>query len=234
MLLAILNLIFGCLGLIGVIFAVVGLATVFDVQAAPLPAVPADPTKPFDVMKEQSQFLLNECPSYKTAGMAGVGVSVINMILLISSGIGLLKLKKWARNATFIYVVIGFISTVISTGYQFSAVVPATQKYEKERNEKLIALGKPTPPAMAGVTAKIGAGFGAFAEFCTRSSLSVCSLRPQPARRSPARRKTTATAATRSTIWTPIARCAGKPNPMAPMTATTVFAPALAAEPEGA
>lgn len=162
MLLAILNLIFGCLGLIGVLFAVVGLATVFDVQAAPLPAVPADPTKPFDVMKEQSQFLLNECPSYKTAGMAGVGVGVINAILLLSSGIGLLKLKKWARNVTFLYVVIGFISTVISTGYQFTAVVPATQKYEKERNEKLIALGKPTPPAMAGAFSNIGAGFGAF------------------------------------------------------------------------
>jgi hypothetical protein len=165
MLLAILNLIFGCLGAVTLILAIVALATVFDVQAAPLPAVPADPTNPFDVMKEQSQFLLNECPNYKTVSMASVGVSVVNMILLISSGIGLLKLKKWARNATFIYVAIGLISTAISTGYQFSAIVPATQKYEKERNEKLIALGKPTPPAMAGVTSNIGAGFGAFCGF---------------------------------------------------------------------
>jgi len=234
MVLAILNLIFGCLQLIGVVIGIILVAMIFNLSPAPLPAAPADPTDPIGAAKEQYQFLMNESPNYKNFNIAGTVVGVIDALLLIVSGIGLLKMQKWARAACFMYVALGLVFTAISTSYQFTAIVPATEKYEKERNAKLTALKKPTPPAMAGITATAGAGLNAFCGFW---SCSVCSWRHPRARHFPARpSRRKAALVTSSTTWMRIAPCDGAPRatPTAPATTTPASATPPTVEREGA
>ncbi|MFL5341371.1 MAG: hypothetical protein ACJ8F7_14590 [Gemmataceae bacterium] len=160
--LAILNLLFGAYGLFGLVMAIVAFSTALNLQPAPIPDKPADPLDIFGVMKEQTQFIMTECPNYKTMNMFAVAVGAINALLLIVSGIGLLKMRPWARTLCYAYVALGLIATVVNTSYGMVATVPATTKYEQERNARLQKLGKPVPPATGGIGATIGVGVGAF------------------------------------------------------------------------
>jgi len=107
--LGILNIVFGGLGLLCSPFGIIGLLM-------------PQPNSPFQLTPEMRMFSL-----------IGYGFGFVFAIVLLASGIGLLNLKKWARQATCIYgwtaIVWGILSS-IANGIMFSSRLSGTSPEE--------------------------------------------------------------------------------------------------------
>ena len=109
---------------------------------------PPAPPNPGQMMKE----IESAIPGYKVFTIASLGVSLVLDILLLSAGIGLLKLQSWARILSFIYAPISILYHIGSAVFQLGFVTPAMQAiYAKN-------------PALAGMSSFTGvlSGIGVF------------------------------------------------------------------------
>ena len=80
---------------------------------------------PFAVRSEGSKRTLYWAPPARTASTPfGLAVSVV----LIAAGIGLLKLREWARKASIAYGIYGVVVSLVGTYIQFSYVMPILEE----------------------------------------------------------------------------------------------------------
>jgi hypothetical protein len=158
---AIVNFVIGGLGLVGVI---AGVATNFGaLGTAPAAAVKpgtANPADPFATANELTSYIIQHVPNYKSFLIAGIIVGLLRAVLLIGSGIGLLGMKPYGRMLAFVYIVIALIGTTADAAFSFTQVIPATEQWEKERNEAIKASGRTPPPSMTAITSTVGGGMG--------------------------------------------------------------------------
>src|SRR5437763_636365 len=95
---AILNFVFGGLGILG--SCVGGIVCLVMLN---LPDPPPGQPNPFP---NALKFLANEVPSYTAFVMAGLVVGIIMAAALVLAGIGLLRMRPWARLTCILY---GFV-----------------------------------------------------------------------------------------------------------------------------
>ena len=116
--LAILNLVGGFLGLLGSLFAVVGLVSGPNLFGTPPNANSFDPA----LIEAQMAATL---PAYRVAQYGSLVLGFVLDFLLISSGFGLLYYQKWARVLAIAYAVLSLVVKVATVAYQFLVVIPA-------------------------------------------------------------------------------------------------------------
>ena len=117
MVIAILNFIFGGLGLCGGVFAISG-ANQMMLNANP---------KQAQIQKTLEDEIEKKVPNYKSVEM---GINIFNAFLslcLIILGIGLLKLQSWGRYGCLAYGGIDILAVIASVIFQFAFVVPASK-----------------------------------------------------------------------------------------------------------
>jgi hypothetical protein len=143
---AVLNFIFGGLGLLGALclgVAVGGLAALVSNAPAPKPGEPD--------LKDFFK-IFTDIPGYVPFAIASVVMGLIMAIVLLVSGFGLLKLRNWARILCFIYATYTILSVVGGSVYQYTVVQPAMEKGMADWQNKMQAQMKgpggarPAPP----------------------------------------------------------------------------------------
>ncbi|HTU90699.1 MAG TPA: hypothetical protein VMF69_11540 [Gemmataceae bacterium] len=127
---AILHLIGGGLGLFSSICScgsllMVGSISSFMPAPPTLPARPGQPPLPNfnDLMKQMNDSI----PGYRAFAIVALALSFLLDIMLISGGIGLLKMQPWARWLSLAYAPISILVRIGTAVYQLIWVIPATQ-----------------------------------------------------------------------------------------------------------
>lgn len=158
---AIINIILGALGLCGVLgsIMVVVLALSADPNKPPAPAPAAGtPANPFDTLQDQQAFMIKEAPGYKPFMIGACVFTIISTTLLLASGIGMLKLRPWARKAGILWAGLAILVALGTIGYTVSVTLPATEKWEDQQRVKLQQAGGVAPPSTAGLSGVVGVG----------------------------------------------------------------------------
>jgi hypothetical protein len=123
---AVINFVLGGLGLLGTCCGGVALL-VLSSLAGSMPAPPGQPNP----LKEM-QTLFESIPGYIPFMIASAILGAIAAIVLIVAGIGLLRMRRWARITCLIYAVYTILSTLGGTVYTFVVVTPAMEKWQAE------------------------------------------------------------------------------------------------------
>jgi hypothetical protein len=124
--LAILNFVFGGLGIAALCCGAMAaglLAAVFNLAPTPRPGQPAPPN-----LMEMFQSIPGYIPFLIVSLILGLLVS----ILLIISGVGLLRMQNWARVVCLVYAIYTLLSTIGGTVYTLTVVNPATDAWERD------------------------------------------------------------------------------------------------------
>lgn len=116
----VLSIVFGTLGLLGTAF---GAAMLIILKSSP-----QRPGSPNNV------FMPNLHPVADAWTMIGIPLGMVFTIVLIVSGIGLLRLRPWGRKLSLIYVVYTLISVAIGVVIQAVFVIPATLEQARALN----------------------------------------------------------------------------------------------------
>jgi hypothetical protein len=127
---AVINFIFGGLGLLGAVCGGVGLlifAALAD-QAAPPGGI-----NPFKEMVD----LANSIPGYVPFLIVSMALGLLANVLLIVTGFGLLKLRNWARMLCLGYAVYVLLSVAVGLTYQYAVVQPAMDKWSADFNQRM-------------------------------------------------------------------------------------------------
>jgi hypothetical protein len=133
---AILNLVFGGMGIVSFICGGVAVAFVFAI----LSNSPAGRTIP-------------SFPSGLVVFFAVIFVyGFIMAVVLTISGVGLLNMKRWARNTAIAYSIITIAYSITTTVINITYAGPTIQKWQKDLQEEVAReqqrKGQPPPPAM--------------------------------------------------------------------------------------
>jgi hypothetical protein len=146
---AVLNLVFGGMGLLGMLCAGLGvgiLAIVFTNLPAPAPGEPS----PGEVFGGMYEHVDAEAPSLKFVLGAAILIGCIMTVILFSSGFGLLKMRPWGRTWSLVYAVVTIVLGLINTGYMTAVGSPAMNrgmvKWQDDLSKKMQAKGKPGLP----------------------------------------------------------------------------------------
>lgn len=131
---AILHLVGGSIGLLGSLCGCGGLLmadSLSSIMSTP-PTLPARPgqSQPIPAppgAKEVMQYMKENVPGYLPFTIASICLSFLLDLMLISGGIGLLKMQPWARWLSLAYAPISILMHVGSFIYQLVWVMPVTQ-----------------------------------------------------------------------------------------------------------
>jgi hypothetical protein len=103
----ILNTIFGSLGLLSIICC--GPFSFFDTQQLMKAMAPQAAAAAQQPGNENPMANMKDVPGYMTFVSAGLAVSALTGSLLLASGIGLLRMKRWGRALGFTYAIVGIL-----------------------------------------------------------------------------------------------------------------------------
>jgi hypothetical protein len=79
-------------------------------------------------MEVQQRILNERVPFYALYQGEGLVVGLVFSVLLIASGVGLLRLRPWGRTLSLVYVPLSIPQTLFGAFYTFVYVNPATQE----------------------------------------------------------------------------------------------------------
>jgi hypothetical protein len=160
--LAILHIVGGAFGLFGSCYAIALMAAATTSPAttpstfatpqggAGAPKGPPAPPSASEIMK----YYEDHVPGYKAFTFAALAASTVLDVMLITGGIGLLRMQPWARMLSIVYAPLSILFHIVSFVYQLVYVVPATHElFSKHTN-----LGPMAPIMEASAT--IGAFLG--------------------------------------------------------------------------
>jgi hypothetical protein len=128
---AILHLTGGALGVLGSICGAgsllmvdsLGSLTPTTLPTRPGQPAPAPPPSPNQLMKD----LNDSIPGYRAFTVGSLGFGFFLDILLVSAGIGLLKVQPWARWLSLVYATLSILYHLGTFLYQLVWVIPAMQ-----------------------------------------------------------------------------------------------------------
>jgi hypothetical protein len=142
MVIAILNFIFGGLGLIGSLCG--GVA--FVVGAALLQSLPPGPAGTPNPAQELTKFF-QSIPGYIPFMIVSLILGAIMGVVLIVAGVGLLQMRNWGRITSIVYAIAMIIISLFNLGYNLAVVSPAMAKFQEEMLAKAAKAGPGAPPA---------------------------------------------------------------------------------------
>ncbi len=155
---AILHLVGGGLGLLGSLCGLGSLLMMDSLGSLPQPTFPTRPGQPAPPPmppgpNELMKTLNEQVPGYRAFTFGTVGLGFLLDIMLLTAGIGLLKVQPWARRLSLVYAAISIVYHLGSLIYQLVWVMPAMQAvYAKT----------PMPPGFSSLMT-VSSGIGAFA-----------------------------------------------------------------------
>jgi hypothetical protein len=162
---AIINFVLGGLALLNLLCG--GLALALLAWMAGNMPVPAGQPNPFKEMEG----LFKSIPGFIPTVIAKTSLDLVLAIVLIVAGVGLLRMRRWARTACLIYAAVTILATLGYTVYNFAVVLPAMEKWQADFQAKMQPKGPPgapapaaptgPPPAFQAFTNKVGAVAGA-------------------------------------------------------------------------
>jgi hypothetical protein len=152
---AVLQLGFGGLGLVGSALQLAGSGTAL--VAVKPPQAPGG--APVITAQELEDYLARKVPDYRFLMKAQTGASAVLCLLMLGSGTGLLLMQRWGRDLTIFYAVLSLLVTILTTYWMFTAVVPAMSAFAKE---KVAGRGKEAQFVAQGmdIGGRVGAGCG--------------------------------------------------------------------------
>lgn len=152
---AILHLVFGGLGLLCSLFALL-MQSVFDpTKLMAMGGAPPGAAKGIDPQELMKQ-VQERMPSYiQTAGIAFGAVDVILSIMLIIAGIGLLQMRSWGRILSILYAVVSILIKIAFAVYTFILVMPVSREVNQVMFQQLRAQAK-NPQEQAMMQAMMG------------------------------------------------------------------------------
>jgi hypothetical protein len=124
---AILHLVFGGLGLLGML-CLGGLALFFVAIVSNAP--PNDPA--MRDLKEIGAIYQRNVPGLVPYLLVTLVTGLIFDTLLVVAGLGLLKLRNWARSASIFYAIVSLFLAIASAGYSFAVFNPGIDKAQAE------------------------------------------------------------------------------------------------------
>jgi hypothetical protein len=166
----IVNIVFGSMGLITAVCCIGG-----GMLITPLLSQMPLPQGPGKAPIENPMSKLNAVPGYLAFQVAQVAMGVFTGSLLLISGIGFLKMKRWSRSLTFVYVVVAIVWAVIAMVVQQRVVTPAMKEFGQKVQE---STGQPNPVLDNPVFMTIGYAIGMLASFALPVVLFVLMLLP--------------------------------------------------------
>jgi hypothetical protein len=128
---AILNFVYGGWGILGALCGGVGYLILMNF---PEPA-PGQPNPFPNPMK----FLVKEIPGYLAYMTVSLVVGLVMATVLIIAGVGLLRLRPWARTTCIVYAVVQLVLQVVFLYYSILYVNPAMAKWSEEQARQLPA-----------------------------------------------------------------------------------------------
>lgn len=148
---AILNMVFGGLGVVCGVCGVAGLMFLLSLPTSSLMAnVP-----PQDRAAMASAFAPLE--QFKTFMIGNMVLSIIMAVVLVVAGIGLLKMQPWARWASIFYAVVTIISALAGVYINSAYINPAMEKWQRDMVQKQGQAGAPAPnQQMSNMASSIG------------------------------------------------------------------------------
>jgi hypothetical protein len=82
-----------------------------------------DPEEKLEKLMEQ------KVPAYKAVQVAQLGLGILLSVALLVSGIGLLKLRPWARTLALVYAVVSILETIGSIIYESLFTMPILKEF---------------------------------------------------------------------------------------------------------
>jgi hypothetical protein len=153
---AILHLTGGTLGILGSICGTGSLLmmdSLGSLTPATMPTRPGQPAPPPLASPNQLMKDLNDqIPGYRAFTVGSLGFSFLLDILLLSAGIGLLKVQPWACWLSLVYATLSILYHLGTFVYQLVWVLPATQAMYAKMG---------TPPGFSSIMT-ISSGIGIF------------------------------------------------------------------------
>jgi hypothetical protein len=77
-------------------------------------------------------FMTNEVPGYVAFSAGNVLLNLLASILLLTSGIGLLNMRSWARVGSIVYSILTILMQIAALVYQLAFVNPAMTRFFRE------------------------------------------------------------------------------------------------------
>ncbi len=141
----ILNIVMGSLGLLGIICC--GPLSFVDTQQMMKSIVPK--TGAVQGPQLDPAEGLKEVPGYTSFVALGLAMGVVTGSLLVASGTGLLRMRRWGRALGLTYAIVGILwgtgSTVINQKLVAPKLVEGFAKFQEELNKGRINGGPPVP-----------------------------------------------------------------------------------------
>ena len=152
---AVLHFVFGGLDIAG---AMCGIAfSILVVAMVPsMPPPPAGQAAP----KEMIQIIDRNAPTAKWFIVGALVEVFVAGIIMITAGIGLLKMRYWGRNLTIIYAIISILWTLTSTVYLVAVFNPGMQKAQNDLQKLEQEAQKNRPPGPAAPPPPAFGGMG--------------------------------------------------------------------------
>lgn len=141
---AVLNFVFGGFGLVALL-CLGAIALCFGSMASQAPPGPRGSPNPMQEMWGMYQSIPGFIPYTVVTSIMGLVMAT----LLIVAGIGLLKVRPWARVLCVIYSVYTILATIGGLIYSIAIVNPAIELWQQDLNRRM-AGGGPPPPTMGG------------------------------------------------------------------------------------
>jgi hypothetical protein len=113
----------------------------------------------FKEMVEMSDQLRQEVPGYTLANTAHVVIVLLLSILAIVAGIGLLKMKPWARRGTLVWSCVLVLYEIAWTTYQVTLINPVQLRIQQQMMAQQ-AKGMPNISLSSTLTAVVTVLFG--------------------------------------------------------------------------
>jgi hypothetical protein len=141
---AILNLIFGSMGFFCYLCAGGSLLFMFTVK------IPNPPGMGTGGMYDGLLENLKSIPGYWPITITTLSLNLALAIALVIAGIGLLRMKPWARWTCVVYSIVDIVLSIFSGIYTFRYVNPVMLEWQQEFSHKMHA-ANPAAPDMSGM-----------------------------------------------------------------------------------
>ncbi|HZT82515.1 MAG TPA: hypothetical protein VFA26_19965 [Gemmataceae bacterium] len=105
-------------------------------QQAFTPATTAQSKQQKELQERMEKVLNEKLPGYKAIQYGQMGLSFVISVMLLTAGIGLLKMQPWARTLSIVYAIISILNHVFSIVYGFAFSIPATRELLREEAQR--------------------------------------------------------------------------------------------------
>jgi hypothetical protein len=118
-----------------------GLSILGMLLAANMGLFPPMPPGMPNTLMEQADLYQNRIPGFIPVMIVSLPVSIVMGLVLLFAGVGLFKVKPWARKWSVVWSVYCLISVPLSTIYTMTVVSPVQYAYTQDLNARMAKMG---------------------------------------------------------------------------------------------